>query len=140
MCKALSRIPCHLPSKKSEGEAEDLWREPSLFSPLSSTYALPTRSCSQRRSSEQPPRPLWTPRSFPDPTPTPAGIPADQMKGIKRVLDSLRPEVSSWLHHSSAKISWVNHFPSKMVTLMSVHLLGEIAESSLNACSTLGLW
>lgn len=130
-----------LPSSKQEVRGRSRRPLQRAISFLSSLLYIcsPTRSCSQR-SSEQPPRPLWTPRSFPDPTPTPAGILADQMKGLKRVLDSLRPEVGSWLHHSSAKISWVNHFPSKMVTLMSVHLLGEIAESSLNACNTLGLW
>lgn len=125
--KALSRIPCHLPSKIVGGKSRrPLKGAISFLSSTSLSLHVLSPGHSQRRSSEQPPRPLWTPRSFPDPTPTPAGIPADQMKGIKRVLDSLRPEVGSWLHHSSVKIAWANHFPSKIVTLMSVHLLGKL--------------
>ena len=136
VCKTHSWITCHLSEQEVGGRSRR--PEGSHLFPLLYTCS-PTRSCNQRRSSEQPPRPLWTPRSFPDSTPIPTEILADQMKGIERVLDPLRPEFGSWLHHSSAKISWVNHFPSKMVTLMSVHLLGTF-ECTLNECSTLGLW
>lgn len=95
-------------AKRSEGEAEALWRETSFFSPLHLlSHQVVLREEAQ---SNQPPIPLWTTRSFPDPTPTPTEILADQMKGIERVLDSLRPEFGSWLHRSLAKVAWANHF------------------------------